>query len=102
MKIAECQMLEERYQEYLRDKAVGDRDFKSYHLDGNKIPIDFENMKIRKSNEREIKRTFYPGVWVEMKSSPYQMQLHAKVLILIEIQFHLCLINTIYRSIAFK
>lgn len=41
--------------------------------------VNFHEMKIKKSSEREVRRTFYPGLWVELKTSPYQMQLHAKV-----------------------
>lgn len=80
MKIQEVSTLENLYQEYLRDKLVDVADSKSYHLDGaNKIRIDFDAMKLLKSNPREIRRMFYPGLWIQMKSSPYQKQIHAKI-----------------------
>jgi vacuolar protein sorting-associated protein 13A/C len=36
-------------------------------------------MILKKSTEREIRRTFYSGVWLEMKSSSHQLQLHVKI-----------------------
>lgn len=79
MKIQEVQIMEERYQEYLRLKQVGQTST-HLHLDGhNKIKIDFDNMMLLKSSPRPIRRTFYPGLWIQMKSSPYQLQLHAKI-----------------------
>lgn len=79
MKIQEVQIMEERYQEYLRLRQVGDT-VKPLYLDAaHKIRIDFEEMMLMKSQPRPIRRTFYPGLWIQMKSSPYQLQLHAKI-----------------------
>lgn len=79
MKIQEVQIMEERFQEYLRHRQVGDKE-KSYYLDAhNKIRIDYENMMLMKPRPRPVRRTFYPGLWIQMKSSPYQVQLHAKI-----------------------
>lgn len=79
MKIQEVQILEERYQQYLRNKQTGIEGHHLYFDGGGKIPIDFDNMILKKSRPREIRRTFYPGLWIQMKSSPYQLQLHAKI-----------------------
>lgn len=80
MKIQEVHTLEEKYQEYLRDRQVGAGQEKAFYLDvSNKIKIDFDLMLLQKSSVREIRRTFYPGLWVQIKSSPYQLQLHAKI-----------------------
>lgn len=81
MKIEESQNMEERYQEYLRDCIVGQNFNKKYFLDNSgRIEVDFNNMILKKpSSDRGIRRMFYPGFWMEMKSSPYQLQLHAKV-----------------------
>lgn len=73
------QILEERYQQYLRSKQVGVQNQKLFFDSANKILIDFDNMYLRKSNPREIRRTFYPALWIQLKSSPYQLQLHAKI-----------------------
>lgn len=79
MKIQEVQTLEERYQQYLRNKQTGIDTHHLYFDAANKIPIDFDHMILQKSNPREIRRTFYPGLWIQLKSSPYQLQLHAKI-----------------------
>ncbi len=80
MKIQEVLTLENYYQEYLRDKHIGSPQNKSFYLDGaNKIRIDFDVMKLHKSSPREIRRLFYPGLWIQMKSSPFQKQIHAKI-----------------------
>lgn len=80
MKIQEVLTLEDKYQEFLRDRQVGAGRDKSFYLDAaNKVKIDFDNMLLQKSSIREIRRTFYPGLWVQIKSSPYQLQLHAKI-----------------------
>lgn len=79
MKIQEVQILEERYQQYLRNKQTGITEHHLYYDGAGKIAIDFDNMILRKSHPREIRRTFYPGLWIQMKSSPYQVQLHAKI-----------------------
>lgn len=79
MKIQEVQTMEERYQAYLRNRQVGVEEHHLYFDSANKVAIDFNNMILRKSNPREIRRTFYPGLWIQLKSSPYQLQLHAKI-----------------------
>ncbi|CAD7014489.1 unnamed protein product [Ceratitis capitata] len=76
MNIHETAELEEQYQQYLVDRSVNQ--VKKYYLD-SKHEIDFINMILKKNKEREIHRTFYPGVWFKMRTSPYQMQLHAKI-----------------------
>uniref|UniRef100_A0AAG5D0Y8 Vacuolar protein sorting-associated protein 13 n=1 Tax=Anopheles atroparvus TaxID=41427 RepID=A0AAG5D0Y8_ANOAO len=80
MKIQETLYMEAQYQQYLRDQEVGSVANKSYWLNGEtRYEIDFAGMVLRKSTERSIKRTFYPGLWVEIKSSSHQLQFHAKV-----------------------
>lgn len=79
MKIQEVNTLEDRYNQYLANKQAGIVNHQ-LHLDAaKKIPIDFDNMMLHKSHPREIRRTFYPGVWIQLKSSPHQLQLHAKI-----------------------
>lgn len=80
MKIQEVDIMETKYKEYLRDQQVGSTECKKFYLDAaNKIQIDFDAMKLYKSNPREVKRLFYPGLWIKMNSSPYQKQIHAKI-----------------------
>ncbi|XP_055701182.1 intermembrane lipid transfer protein Vps13 isoform X2 [Phlebotomus papatasi] len=79
MKIKENLLVEEKYQEYLRDQIVGNQPKKKYFIEGEKHEIDFNEMKIQKSNLRAIRRVFYPGLWFQLKTSPFQTQMHAKI-----------------------
>lgn len=74
-------MVEDRYQEFLRDVAVGADDGKKYFLNSNGVvELDFHAMVMQKNtSQRRIKRLFYPGFYLMMKTSPYQLQLHAKI-----------------------
>lgn len=73
--------VEERYQEYLRDCAVDATEEKKYFLNSNgTVELDFKFMVMQKqTSQRRIRRLFYPGFWLEMKTSSYQLQLHAKI-----------------------
>lgn len=73
--------VEERYQEYLRDSAVGADDGKKYYLNSNgTVELDFKYLVMQKNtSQRKIRRLFYPGFWLDMKTSPFQLQLHAKI-----------------------
>ncbi|XP_055538544.1 intermembrane lipid transfer protein Vps13 isoform X2 [Wyeomyia smithii] len=80
MKIQETLNMENMYQQYMRDIEIGASSNRKYFLEGEKrVEVDFNNFIIRKSTDREIKRTFYPGLWFEIKSSSHQMQFHAKI-----------------------
>ncbi|KMY92020.1 vacuolar protein sorting-associated protein 13 [Drosophila simulans] len=74
--INENALLEIEYQKYLVHKSVND--LQTYRLD-NKFPIDFDLMILKKSVERNIRRSFYPAIWLSRKSSPFQSQLHVKI-----------------------
>uniref|UniRef100_A0A6B2EM79 Putative vacuolar protein n=1 Tax=Phlebotomus kandelakii TaxID=1109342 RepID=A0A6B2EM79_9DIPT len=78
MKIKENLLVEEKYQEYLRDQVTG-QDLKKYYIEGEKHEVDFNEMKIQKSNLRALRRVFYPGLWFQLKSSPFQTQMHVKI-----------------------
>ena len=80
MKILETQLVEDRYQEFQRDKIVNVANEKEYSIDGGKTILNFYNMKImRGHNVRDMRRAFYPGLWVKMKTSSHQTQLHCKI-----------------------
>lgn len=81
LKIEMNEKVEERYQEYLRDCAVGADEDKKYFLNSNgTVEVDFKNMVMQKhTSQRKIRRLFYPGFWLDMKTSPFQLQLHAKI-----------------------
>ncbi|KAH8237095.1 hypothetical protein KR038_004232 [Drosophila bunnanda] len=76
MTISENSLIEAEYQRYLTHKKVNN--VQTYTLD-NKFPIDFERMVLKKTVERNIRRNFYPAIWVSRKSSPFQNQLHMKI-----------------------
>ncbi|XP_034653735.1 vacuolar protein sorting-associated protein 13 [Drosophila subobscura] len=76
MTIHDTDLLEAEYQRYLVHKSVND--VQSYRLD-NKFPIDFDNMVLKKASDRQLRRSFYPAIWVSNKSSPFQNQLHIKI-----------------------
>uniref|UniRef100_A0A182NLZ6 Vacuolar protein sorting-associated protein 13 n=1 Tax=Anopheles dirus TaxID=7168 RepID=A0A182NLZ6_9DIPT len=82
MKIQETLNMECLYQQYQRDCEIGSTSVsKPYALAGETTSlVHFQSMTITKNQrERPIKRTFYPGLWVEIKSSSHQLQFHAKV-----------------------
>ncbi|XP_017078120.1 vacuolar protein sorting-associated protein 13 [Drosophila eugracilis] len=74
--ITDNALMEHEFQRYQVHKSVND--VQTYKLD-NKFPIDFENMILKKTVERNIRRSFYPAIWVSRKSSPFQSQLHVKI-----------------------
>jgi vacuolar protein sorting-associated protein 13A/C len=79
MKIRDNEIVETHYQEYLIKQQITDANPKKYFLEVGKNEIDFATMTLKKSTERQIRRTFYSGVWLEMKSSSHQLQLHVKI-----------------------
>ncbi|XP_026840774.1 vacuolar protein sorting-associated protein 13 [Drosophila persimilis] len=76
MTIHDTDLLEAEYQRYLVHKSVND--VQNYKLD-NKFPIDFDGMVLKKAVDRQLRRSFYPAIWVSNKSSPFQNQLHIKI-----------------------
>lgn len=45
----------------------------------SKMEVDFDTLLMYKPHKRKLRRTFQTGLWLQMKNSPSQMQLHAKV-----------------------
>lgn len=77
-------LLEAAYQRYQLGVASnlgsGGVDNKStYIIDGSRMEVDFALNIMSKPNKRKLRRTFQTGLWLEMKTGPSQMQLHAKV-----------------------
>lgn len=82
LKIAEVHDLEERYQDYHRQKSVGTDTGNQFGLnDGSRVEIAADGKMVwqRPKTAIEVRRTFYPGLWMLIKTSPYQMQFHAKI-----------------------
>ncbi|CAH1965913.1 unnamed protein product [Acanthoscelides obtectus] len=44
-----------------------------------KMEVDFKTGQMFKPHKRKLRRTYQTGLWFQMKTSPSQMQLHAKV-----------------------
>ncbi|TDG48268.1 hypothetical protein AWZ03_005223 [Drosophila navojoa] len=76
MTIHDSELIEAEYQRYLVHKSV--KEVKTYLLN-NKFPLDFNTMTITKHIARRLRRNFYPAIWVSLKSSPFQNQLHVKI-----------------------
>ncbi|XP_050293110.1 intermembrane lipid transfer protein Vps13 isoform X2 [Anthonomus grandis grandis] len=73
--------IERAYQQFLSRQNSSDSSSSVIGpiLVDNKIEVDFEALQMYKPRKRKIRRTFQTGVWLNMKTSPSQMQLHAKI-----------------------
>ncbi|XP_018574731.1 vacuolar protein sorting-associated protein 13 isoform X2 [Anoplophora glabripennis] len=72
-------LLENAYQQYLlKQIAEPDEDNNIVTLDG-KIVVDFKSNLMLKPSKKKMRRTFETGLWLQMKSSPNQMHIHAKI-----------------------
>lgn len=81
LNIETVQRLEAAYQHFLLQQRVGAVEGNAFSLgDDGIVEITDEAVVWRQRGAvRPIRRTFYPGLWVNIKSSPYQLQLHAKI-----------------------
>lgn len=70
--------LEAAYQQYLERSYIATEDFGRAIVD-SKTEVDFIDMLMLKPHKRYIRRTFQTGLWMQMKSSIHQMQIHAKI-----------------------
>ncbi|XP_066252738.1 intermembrane lipid transfer protein Vps13 isoform X1 [Euwallacea similis] len=71
--------IENAFQHYLAQRTNSDTSFSGPVLIDNKIEVDFDLQQMYKPKKRNIRRTFQTGVWINMKTSPSQLQLHAKI-----------------------
>ncbi|XP_033726256.1 vacuolar protein sorting-associated protein 13A-like isoform X3 [Pecten maximus] len=71
-------VLEEAYQKYLMELDLGHSPPAHLNLE-NKMEVDFVEMKMIRPNKRGIRRSFQEGIWVQYKTSPHQIQVHAKI-----------------------
>lgn len=78
MNAKDSNAIENSYQSYLSNRLLQDDVNSTYTVDG-KIEVDFEQGLMLKPRKRMIKRTFETGLWIQMKTSPHQMQLHGKI-----------------------
>lgn len=72
-------LIEQAYQRYIAKAEVTSSFDEGYVVVDNKIVVNFLTEEMLKPQKRKIRRTFMTGLWVQMKSSSTQLQLHAKV-----------------------
>lgn len=70
--------LEDAYQKYLRQPHSSFEDFGRMFV-GDDTEVNFATNRMIKPRNRYIKRTFQTGLWVQMKTSSHQLQLHVKL-----------------------
>lgn len=71
--------IENAYQQYLLSVDNKAEPSPSRVNIGEKFEVDFETLLMYKPNKKKLRRTFQTGLWLQMKNSPSQMQLHAKI-----------------------
>ncbi|XP_049842368.1 LOW QUALITY PROTEIN: intermembrane lipid transfer protein Vps13-like [Schistocerca gregaria] len=70
--------LELAYQRYLQEAAVGQQPPTSVLVDG-KVEVDFKAEEMLRPSRRRLRRTYHTGLWMQLRTSPHQTQLHAKI-----------------------
>lgn len=81
LSIKECNSIEQAFQKYQMEKKIGKKPKSRWSLEG-KLEVDFANDKeimMIKPINRIIRRSFQTGLWLQYKTSPHQLQLHAKI-----------------------
>ncbi|KAK7096181.1 hypothetical protein V1264_005509 [Littorina saxatilis] len=78
LNLKECALLEAAWQNYQNQIAVGRTPNHRILLE-NKMEVDFADMTVVRPRTFHIRRSFENGVWVQYKTSPHQVQLHAKI-----------------------
>ncbi|GFY45163.1 vacuolar protein sorting-associated protein 13 [Trichonephila inaurata madagascariensis] len=78
LSVKELEIIEAAYQKYHNEIKVGKKTKPVVQLDG-KIEVDFENMMMLKPLVRCLRRTYVYGLWLQYKTSPHQLQLHARI-----------------------
>lgn len=79
MNAKDSHLIETAYQQYLAKAALGSFSESDRTIIDGKIEVDFEMGFMFKPQKRKIRRTFMTGLWLQMKSSTSQLQLHAKI-----------------------
>ncbi|WAR29642.1 VP13A-like protein [Mya arenaria] len=69
--------LEQAYQKFDLEKVSGRTPPEKINID--KMEVNFNEMMMFKPNKRQIRRSFQDGIWIQYKTSPHQVQFHAKI-----------------------
>nr|CAI5824993.1 unnamed protein product [Callosobruchus analis] len=73
-------LIEAAYQQYLVNSHDTSAELELGRvIVGPKLEVDFKTGQMFKPHKRKLRRTYQTGLWFQMKTSPSQMQLHAKV-----------------------
>lgn len=51
----------------------------SHYVISKNLEVDYITMTVSKPFNRKIRRTFHPGVWLELRTSPHQRHIHFKI-----------------------
>ncbi|CAG9815731.1 unnamed protein product [Phaedon cochleariae] len=71
--------MENAFQDYLRRSESDSNLTMDRVIIDAKTEVDFKAGLMLKPHKRTIRRTFLTGLWMQLKTSPSQMQLHAKI-----------------------
>lgn len=74
----ELEVCHNLYQAQLKTFSGG-APIQSHYVIRDNFEVDFESMKIFKPFHKNIRRTFQPGIWFELRTSPHQRQIHLKI-----------------------
>ncbi|XP_037079408.1 vacuolar protein sorting-associated protein 13-like [Pollicipes pollicipes] len=74
----QCSILERAHQNFMNQVQVGGNPQPRVVLD-NKMEVDFSIMQMLQPNRRFLRRTFQSGLWLQLRTSTHQRQLHAKL-----------------------
>ncbi|GFT91712.1 vacuolar protein sorting-associated protein 13 [Nephila pilipes] len=78
LSVKELEIIETAYQRYHNEIKVGRKTKPVVQLNG-RIEVDFENMMMLKPVVRCLRRTYVYGFWLQYKTSPHQLQVHARI-----------------------
>ncbi|XP_031336343.1 vacuolar protein sorting-associated protein 13 isoform X2 [Photinus pyralis] len=70
--------IESAYQSHLNHLQVSGTSSGHVVVDSN-TEVDFETGFMFRPNKRRLRRSFQTGLWLQLKTSPLQLQLHAKI-----------------------
>ncbi|CAG9865247.1 unnamed protein product [Phyllotreta striolata] len=71
-------VVEAAYQQLVLDSVGNSKQSWLVQVD-SKTEIDFKAGRMNRPQKRKIRRSFLPGLWLQLKTSPSQVQIHAKI-----------------------
>ena len=83
--VAQCDAIEEDFAQYSRDKTVGKRtsDSRKVVVESStkeqQILVNYADCRMSAPYEGKIRRQFQKGLWLQVRTSDHQWQIHAKI-----------------------